>query len=365
MQKIKVVLVSNDIEYINLFESYLLDNEYNNKLLVEIFHDFTEMCESVKDSSQNILLSEVYPKDDELQRVENVFDRVVLLAESKQGFEEEVFKYQPFDNIVETLLMYYYDNDGRLLESKNERNTSTIVFTSGNGGTGKTLLSLMLGKVLSKHSQKVFYLSLEQMLSASSYLESSKPKSSEVFYFLKEAPHRLVSKFHKLKDTDSEIGVDFFPVNINFDEIDSLNTLDIENLIKTITSLNEYDFLIIDLDSRLNEINSEALRLSNDIFWILESNETSFMKTRSIIDMEGLQQEIDNKKIHYIVNKFGENLFADNDQYNFNIESKIKFRPEWLNYNEKEKVLDDIEIGSELLKSLSKISLAMEVSNEK
>lgn len=365
MQKIKVVLVSNDIEYINLFESYLMDNEYNNKLLVEIFHDFNKMNESVKNSNHNILLSELYPTDEELRSMEKVFDRVVLLTESKQGFEEEIFKYQPFDNIVETLLMYYYDNDGRLLESKNERNTSTIAFASGNGGTGKTLLSLMLGKVLSKHSQKVFYLSLEQMLSASSYLESDKPKSSEIFYFLKDNPYRLLSKFHKLKDTDADTGIDFFPVNINFDEIDSLDTLDIENLVKTITSLNEYDFLIIDMDSRLCEINSEILRLSNEIFWILESNETSFMKTKAIMEMDGLQQEIDNKKIHYIVNKFGENLFADNGEYNFNIESKIKFNPEWLNYNEKEKVLEDSEIGSELLKSLSRISLAMEVSDEK
>ena len=175
-----------------------MDNEYNNKLLVEIFHDFNKMNESVKNSNHNILLSELYPTDEELQNMEKVFDRVVLLTENKQGFEEEIFKYQPFDNIVETLLMYYYDNDGRLLESKNERNTSTIAFASGNGGTGKTLLSLMLGKVLSKHSQKVFYLSLEQMLSASSYLESDKPKSSEIFYFLKDNPlHHTTHLYHQ------------------------------------------------------------------------------------------------------------------------------------------------------------------------
>ncbi|WP_017547924.1 AAA family ATPase [Salinicoccus carnicancri] len=365
MQKIKVVLLSTDTEYINLFETYLLDNEYNNKLEVEIFTDFTIMSESVKNSSRNILLTEIYPTEDELQMAEKVFDRVVLLSEMGRDFEEEIFKYQPFDRIVETLLMYYYDNDGRLLESNNERNTSTVAFASANGGTGKTLLSLMLGKVLSKHSRKVFYLSMEQLLSASCYLEASKPKSSELFYFLKDDPYRLVSKFHKLKDTDAETGIDFFPINMNFDEVDSLNTLDVENLVKTITSLNEYDFLIIDMDSRLNEINSEILRLSNDIFWVLESNETSFMKTGTIMERNALQIEIDNKKMHYIVNKFGENLFAGHAGYNFNIESKIKFNPEWLNYNEKEKVLEDSEIGHELLKSLSKISLSMEVSNEK
>src|SRR5699024_412700 len=115
MQKIKVVLLSNDTEYINLFEPYLLDNEYNNKLVVEIFTYFIVMSEGVKNSTYIRLLSEMYPTGDELQRVENVFDRVVLRSETGQGFEDEIFKYQPCGSIVETLLMYYYDNDVRLL----------------------------------------------------------------------------------------------------------------------------------------------------------------------------------------------------------------------------------------------------------
>src|SRR5699024_733419 len=106
MQKIKVVLLSNDTEYLNLFETYLLDNEYNNKLVVEIFTDFYVMSEYVKSYCDNIRVSAIHPSGDDFQRVESVFDRVVLLSETVHGFEEELFKYQPFDSIVESLLMY-------------------------------------------------------------------------------------------------------------------------------------------------------------------------------------------------------------------------------------------------------------------
>lgn len=364
MQKIKAVFVSDDQKYIEKFKNYILDSEYNNRISFEYYSDFEEMKVGVSNSKFSVLLTEIKPNDTFDTLIRNNFERQLFISDTIND-ENTIFKYQPLDDIMNTVLSIYYDTNGKLLTSRQERTTSTIAFSSATGGAGKTLLSLLLSKTLSKHSFKTFYLSLEELTSYEHYFKVNKEKSSEIFYYLKNEPHKLLSKTLNIKDVDKETGIEFFPINLDFNEISTLSTFDLENLVKNIAALNEYDFVIIDLDSNVNELNGEVLNLANEIFWILEPSETSFYKTKQVLDNNAFGTEIDIKKLHFVVNKYGENLFDGALNYNYNLEHKINFNQNWLDYNEREKLLEDSKIGKTLTGILNSISVDLEVDNER
>ena len=140
--------------------------------------------------------------------------------------------------------------------------------------------------------------------------------------------------------------------------------MDIENLINSISTLNEYDYLIVDLDSQHSDLNNEVLKMSNEIIWTLDASETSFNKTSKIINSDMFNFEQDFKKINFVVNKFGNNLFSGADAFKFNIATKVKFNENWLNYNEREKLLEDYEVGQQLIKTLNTVQVDLEGSDE-
>src|SRR5699024_2562151 len=110
----------------------------------------------------------------------------------------------------------------------------------------------------------------------------------------------------------------------------------------------EYDYIIIDLDASLHERNTAAMEISDEVFWVLSSSETSMARTKYILDNDLIGQDIDKSKMHYILNQSTENLHSNYHSYNFSIEVNIPFYPSWMEIDEQQKVLKDTEVGEQL-----------------
>lgn len=357
MQKIKVLYITdnNDSEYPDLLMNYLNVSEYRNRLSIEQVD--AKLINSEMDSLDYIaVLTEVDPTLLEL----NNKDNVLYLTESASVESNSIFKYQPLDQIFKAILNLYYDDKGKLLSTNDRKSTSIISFTSANGGTGKTVLSLNFAKFLASHSLKVLYLSLERLTSYNSYLVGEKEKSSELYYYLKDDPLRLFNKLPQLIDTDKELKIDFIPTNLELDEIKSLTKLHLEELLKTIVDLNEYDFLIIDMDSENNMLREEIMSRSHEVFWILNPDETSFMKTHFLIDTEEYKKIVEKKMVHFIINNYGGSIFSNKSNFELSPKVYINHQSSWQNINDREKLLGDSKIGIKLLKCLPKISIGLE-----
>lgn len=357
MQKIKVLYITDDVdsEYPKLLMDYLNMSEYRNRLSIEQVD--AEIINSELDSLDYIaILTEVDPS---ILNIKNQ-DNVIYLTETASEVNNSIFKYQPLDQIFKAILNLYYDDKGKLLSTNDRKSTSIISFTSANGGTGKTVLSLNFAKFLASHSLKVFYLSLEKLTSYNSYLVGEKEKSSELYYYLKDDPLRLFNKLPQLIDTDKELKIDYIPTNLELDEIKSLSNLHIEELLKALVDLNEYDFLIIDMDSEDNMIREEIMSRSHEVFWVLNPDETSFMKTQFLIDSEEYKTILQKKTVHFVVNNYGDALFSNSSNFKLSPKAFIKHQPSWTNINDREKLLGDSKIGINLLKCLPKISIGLE-----
>ncbi|MFA1819787.1 AAA family ATPase [Virgibacillus oceani] len=354
MSKVKIVLFTLDTAYAEYFSNFMRNPENSMKFSTKIFTNVDAFKNNIRNQKQHILLTDYHLEAEETSN----FDEVIKLSEDKSSESEKgiiVFKYQPLNELLSQVLSIHYEHNGKMDKSLYGDNKDIVIsFYSGGAGTGKTTLSLCLAKHLAMQNKRVFYLSLEQLHTTYLFFKEPKTSSAEVFYYLKNNTDRLMSKIESLKSHDALTNMDYFTFPVLPEEMEMLEDEDVKMLVHSLKETEEYDYIIIDLDASIHERNNTAMEISDEVFWILSSNETSMERSKYMLDNDLLGVKMDKSKMHYILNKVGSNLFKGYNSYNFSIETKIPFNPYWLETDEQEKVLEDTVVGEKLAKLIEK-----------
>ncbi|MCC2250977.1 MAG: AAA family ATPase [Bacillota bacterium] len=353
MNKISLVLLTKDSDYANYFSNFLISSNLKEKFSSKIFTEIDTFKESTRNKKQHILLTDMI-----IDHESSVtFDKIITLSEEQISKKHDsiasIYKYQPFHELMSQVLAMYYEMNGKLGSVMNGKETDSVIsFYSGNGGVGKTILSLCLAKHLSFKEKRVFYLSLEELHNTYLYFKQDKPSSAEVFYFLKKDKDQLIANIESLKSRDALTNIDYFSFPVLPEEMQLATEEDIETLIQAIRDTQNYDYIIVDLDSSIHARNRTALKNSDEVFWVLSSNETSFSSANNVMEHDLVGIGNDRSNIHFIVNNVGEELFDGFDAFNFSIEAHIPFHVHWLNKSEETKLQEDIVVGEQLFKLL-------------
>lgn len=363
MNKINIVLLTKDNNYANFFSNFMMSPNNDDKFLSKIFTDMDAFKTNTRNKKQHILLTDLELASDDTA----AFDRVIKLSEEQQGHSDEiltVYKYQPFKELLSQVLAIYYEANGKLKSIINGKEKERVVsFYSGSGGVGKTIFSLCFAKHLAIQSKRVFYLNLEELHTTNLYFKQDKPSSSEVFYYLRNNKEQLVAKIESLKSRDALTDIDYFSLPILPEEMQMCTEEDITALIQALKETQNYDCIVIDLDCSIHERNRTAMENSDEIFWLLSSDETSFTRTQSIFANDFLKIGEDRSKIHFILNKVSDSLFDGFNAFNFSIEAHVPFNSRWLQLSEETKMQEDTYVGEQLHKLLEDKSFnASEVS---
>ncbi|WP_188453565.1 AAA family ATPase [Virgibacillus oceani] len=366
MNKISLVLLTKDSSYANYFSNFMISSNIKEKFSSKIFTDTDSFKKNTRNQKQHILLTDL-EVDNECSVS---FDKVISLSEEQIMVPDElktsIYKYQPFHELLSQVLAIYYEMNGKLSSVINGKEKEKVIsFFSGNGGVGKSLLSLCLAKHLSMNDKRVFYLNLEELHNTYLYFKQDRPSSAEVFYYLKKNKNQLIANIESLKSRDSLTNIDYFALPVLPEEMQIATEENIESLIQAIRDTQNYDYIIVDLDSSIHERNRSALKNSDEIFWILSSNETSFSSSDSLLanDLVGLGN--DRSNIHFILNNVGEALFDGFDSFNFSIETHIRFNIRYLGRSEETKLMEDTVIGEQLFKLLKENAVhSSEVSQQ-
>lgn len=350
MNKVKIVLFTSDAAYAEHFSNFMRNPENNSKFSTKIFTEENTFKENIRNQKQHILLT-----DYNLDAEETVnFDKVIKLSEDKSNeLEKEivVFKYQPLNELLSQVLSIYYETNGKLEATVNgDEKDSVISFYSGSAGSGKTLLSLCLAKYLTMQKKQVFYLNLEQLHTTYLFFKEDKQSSTEIFYYLKNNADKLMAKIESLKSHDSLTNIDYFTFPVLPEEMELITEEQIKLLIQSLKDTQEYDYIIIDLDSSIHERNRTAMEISDEVFWVLSSSETCMARSKYMLDNNLLELNMDKADIHYVLNKVAANLFNDFHTYNFRIETQVPYNQHWLEISEQEKLREDTTIGEQLAK---------------
>ncbi|WP_172840500.1 AAA family ATPase [Virgibacillus phasianinus] len=361
MNKINIVLLTKDINYANYFSNFMMNPNNDDKFLSKIFTDPETFKANTRNKKQHILLTDIEIPDDDIL----AFDRVIILSEDQHTYSNEsltIYKYQPLKELLSQVLAIYYEANGKLNPIVNNKEKEQVVsFYSGSGGVGKTLFSLCLAKHLAIQSKRVFYLNLEELHTTNLYFKQEKPSSAEVFYYLRNNKEQLVGKIESLKSRDSLTNIDYFSLPILPEEMQQSTEEDIATLIQALRETQNYDYIIIDLDCSIHERNVTALGNSDEIIWLLSTDETSFTRTQNIFNNDLLDLGEDRSKIHFVLNKVSDTLFDGFNGFNFSIETHIPFNSRWLQLSEEAKMQEDTHVGEQLHKLLKEFN-ATEVS---
>lgn len=344
MRNINLVIYDNETNYASKVSTYFSDRARANNYSVFKINDYEQLLQVIENQEIDIVLTGA--SENNLDCF-SVLPLVLVLDDGKLKQESPyrtIDKYQPLPWLEENIMAFFLEKEDQATYFiKQSGNSRIITSYSATSSVGKTTYLLNLSNELQKKNFRVLYLNLEMMHSTSLYLcdENKQKESSEVIYYVQKRSPKLLSLFQKYKRIDVSTGITYFNFINNPLEMLDFSSSDVEFLINAIKSTNEFDFIIIDIDSGLNERNQKVLSMSDKIVFLCENNSVSVFKTNLLIEEFKAIHNIDIKtteKYMIVLNKVtGEStlLWQDNDVM------FLPFIQEWLELSKPETIFDN------------------------
>lgn len=355
MKKIKLIVADHDAAFLQSFGEYVLSSDAQHQFDLKLCtseESLGRYLESDEHFDLILLKPELY-KQEQLQSFNGI---ILYLEEAKKNIEtnQQLFKYQSITKLLSDMLSLYYEQN-KSLDANNGTTgrTSIIGFYSATGGAGKTTLAANMSRQLAIMGKKIFYLNFEVLNSRELYFRSDEDKPSlEVFYYLKAKPHQLMSKVETLKKHDPLMNVDYFDWPTNPEEMLEASKDEILKLIQAISATDQYDYILIDMDSSFQVLSQAAFAACDQLFWLLNNDMQSFHKTNELL--KNLDQLLGKghgvqEKIEYIVNRFTGHVSEPFITYDFAIKGYLPYVQEWNPLVDRDQMMSHPHYTQELL----------------
>lgn len=321
MALIKLLILDDDDEYsFNLCN--FLTHHYSEKLLVNYCSSAFNVEEWIKKIDPDILLvcDKYYDQINGFHKTKILFTSGKISSHSTHL--TQIYKYKDANKIAGDIINSYI-NAGNILSSSKEKITRTIAVYSASGNVGKTSVALGVSSICSLSGRSVFYLNLEQFQTTSLFFSNNGDYSfSDIIYLAKEKDKNLVSKVMTMGCRHPETNISYFSQPGNILEINDLTSGDIGCILDSLKECGQYDLVVIDMDSRLDENTLKVFEMADDILYIFTEDEICLHKTDFFIsNMEKLSFKLYQtsyliNKIQFIANKVStQTLHSSNNSF--------------------------------------------------
>lgn len=268
-------------------ENYLMSYQiYKIYYLSEINYD--EFIKIFFESKNNVLVG--------INKEINDFKKLILsenLIENNYSFAERVINENFNDS-------NYREYDEKKEEYNNffEEEFCQTIAISGDFGSGKSLFSVFLSKVISKQNKKVLLIDVDlENMSINTLLGVKKYKENQTYIedFITKVDENL----------DVLCGIDKI---IDLKEIN--NNYVVKEIIERLKK--EYDFILIDVSSRIDfKYVKMILTYSDKIIFLIEPNLLEISKSNKYLEVFIKDFEIDVDKIKIVFNKVNKYKIAN------------------------------------------------------
>lgn len=268
-------------------ENYLMSYQiYKIYYLSEINYD--EFIKIFFESKNNVLVG--------INKEINDFKKLILsenLIENNYSFAERVINESFNDS-------NYREYDEKIEEYNNffEEEFCQTIAISGDFGSGKSLFSVFLSKVISKQNKKVLLIDVDlENMSINTLLGVKKYKENQTYIedFITKVDENL----------DVLCGIDKI---IDLKEIN--NNYVVKEIIERLKK--EYDFILIDVSSRIDfKYVKMILTYSDKIIFLIEPNLLEISKSNKYLEVFIKDFEIDVDKIKIVFNKVNKYKIAN------------------------------------------------------
>jgi len=303
MAKNTIIIADSDTNYIGPLELKFVE-EFSDYADLEIITDpdFFQEFFSAPRSACALVVSEQFFNEGLLR---HDIDKIYILAtdqaqatqETKTGSTvRHIFKYS---STVEIANQVTYELPSAFKQDVIAGNTPQVILVySMAGGVGTTVTALGIAANLTASHKRVVYIDAEHCHTFQGYLTDQLP-----------APSRLYSEIRADDDTLYQDVRPYFR-NEGFEYLPpfeaSLSALNIgfafyESLVRQLKQSQDYDFIIVDTDSTLNEEKMGLFSLADRIVTVLTQDTATMFKTRILMNNIALNN---NEKNTFVCNKY-------------------------------------------------------------
>ncbi len=308
MKQIKLIIVDFDQEYLFRFLKYIRESEYHARFALKIFTELDLLHEYLTSLNEPAVL--FYSEEcEELANLENNLITKIMIS-SNQATDDAtnqgsiLYRYQPLNLIISLIYTLYLENNPSYSEKQNQHKTKIIAIAAAYNNYPKNQFSLLLAKYLASRQHKVFYLDLEVVSSQDYFL--CKPQDydlSKIIYHLKKQPEKVPVYIEKYRREAASWRFDYFERTLHISDLLELNEQDTFNLITAYKNLGIYDYLVVLLESAVDEMSQVVFAEADHRIMLVESN--LYSQTRILRIKEHLAKSTGNRqiKLDYILSK--------------------------------------------------------------
>ncbi|WP_053374430.1 hypothetical protein [Paenibacillus sp. FJAT-27812] len=318
MGKYQLAVAVREQEYLKRLADYIRDSKLGEQWQVTAFTNANACRHYLKQGYRVDLIAAQPDMIEELKEELSSIPIVALVLKLGDSSEEnELHQYQPLPLLLQRLIDIHARAavlpvyKGRVSEAA--AGVRVISVYSAAGGTGKTALALHLAHAASTHRCRTFYLNLERWNTSEMWLGSRRPGNgssggeavseglSELLYGLKAQPEQAVSWLLEHRKRDPLLQADYLAACTNMEDRMTLNEEDALGLVKVIERSGQYDLIVIDLESGLDELHAAIFERSNQVLWLL--NDEASVRNKHAMALRYGEQKW-GSRFHRLFSKF-------------------------------------------------------------
>ncbi len=280
-KNIDLLVLSNNLPGEYKFEE-LIEKIIKEKEEIEIIIFLKEKDENIENFLNSKNIYKIFYLNEEGYK--NFFNIINSNKNNPQNIQNEIQNFKEIILNNSKKKEINLKNEKILKNENNEENKiSKIIVISGNSGSGKTIVSILLSKYIEKQNKKVLLIDFDFKNKSINTLLGIKTKKNieeniSIFnknlYILNEAKE-ILSNFETYK------------INMFLEELK-----------------NKFDYIIIDFSNEINEdLEKSVLIKANKIIFLLESNLLEIKKAKNILEIYLEDYKIDFNKIKIVFNK--------------------------------------------------------------
>jgi cellulose biosynthesis protein BcsQ len=285
MLRCTVAILDNDEGYLEGITSYLTESVFN-KFNIASFNNLLSMEQYLKSTKIDILLicNELLIENKtfiEELKSQNIV--VIILSDNIIQMElinyPRINKYQNGQVIENEIIKIYTHTTTDEIVNVNTKMKEIIGLYSPIGGTGNTIMSIAIGRLLSKSNNKTLFISTEEIPSYKQFFASTHDNTfSDMIYYIKSDKKNWLMKLEGIKEID-ECGLHYFNPHLCNEDIKEMSTEEWQEFIKYLMENSDYEAIIIDFTSDLSQRNTELMKMCTILYFVLNNTYTGVEKS--------------------------------------------------------------------------------------
>jgi cellulose biosynthesis protein BcsQ len=302
VEKLTVVFVDSDENYLMALEKKFVEElgGYINISIITDMYYFGEYFSTPRNIDILVINEQVYNASIEQHKIKHIY----ILTENPEMTEENliynvIYKYTSVVEIYEHIV----SNDTLRVyaQSTSLGNGGIISIYSPCGGCGKTTLALGMALALVKQGRRVLFISTESMQAFGYYLNEESVLGTEF-------KSKLAYDNNLLKDNIGEYikkGIfDYLPPWGDILVKAGVSKKDYIKIIEAVKLTAQYDYIVIDVDSALDEDTYKLLDISDKVITIATQDKIAAIKVDKFVSS---LSEKNNEKYYFICNRYEDN----------------------------------------------------------